>query len=305
MTETMRQRFVRVASELLDEDERLAVVLADISTEPFRESGAFERHRRRVINVGIREQLMVNVAAGMALEGMRPIAHTFAPFLVERAFEQVKLGFSHQGVVGILVSAGASYDYAGYGRTHQAPEDVALMATLPGWRIEVPGHPDEAETLLRAAGRSDESFYIRLSEQSNAAPAIDFPGQLVTRRRGGAGSPVVLAVGPMLDRVTEAVSPLDVTVLYATSVRPVDAAALRAAVTATDIVIVEPYLEGTSTAEVAAVFADRPHRLLSIGVPRIEHRKYGTAAEHDRAHGLDVVGLRRRIGEWIAVAEMV
>ena len=102
---SMRDRFATVASQLLDEDERVAVVLAEISMDRFRATGAPARHPARVINVGIREQLLVNVAAGMALEGMRPIAHTFAPFLVERAFEQVKLGFSHQGVAGVLVSA--------------------------------------------------------------------------------------------------------------------------------------------------------------------------------------------------------
>lgn len=126
-SESMRDRFVSVVTELLDTEPRVAIVLADITVDRFRASGACECHPLRVINVGIREQLMLNVAAGMALGGMRAIAHSFAPFLIERAFEQVKLAFSHQGIGGILVSCGASYDVAAYGRTHEAPEDVALM----------------------------------------------------------------------------------------------------------------------------------------------------------------------------------
>ena len=147
--ESMRERFVRVTGELLDADPRLAVVLADITAEAF--GPARERHPDRVLNLGIREQLLISVAGGLALAGMRPIAHTFAPFLIERPFEQIKLDLVHQGVGAVLVSAGGSYDEAAYGRTHQAPGDVALLDTLPGWTVHVPGHPDEAGRLLRSA----------------------------------------------------------------------------------------------------------------------------------------------------------
>jgi transketolase len=211
----------------------------------------------------------------------------------------VKLGFSHQGVGGVLVSCGASYDVAAYGRTHESPEDVALIATLPGWRIDVPGHPDEAELALREAVRTDEAVYIRLSERKNAGP-VETDGRLAMQRQGSQGAPTVIAVGPMLDPVMEATQALDATVLYCTTVRPFDRDGLRDAASGTDVVLVEPYLEGTSAAEVSAALLDRPHRLLSIGVARTEHRKYGTAAEHDAAHGLDAVGLRRGIGGWLA-----
>jgi transketolase len=301
--DTMRKRFATVTSELLDEEPRLAVVLADISVDRFVATGAAQRHPKRVVNVGIREQLMVNVAAGMALEGMRTIAHSFAPFLIERSYEQVKLGFAHQGVGGILVSAGGTYDVAAYGRTHQAAADVALIATLPGWRIHVPGHPDETEALLRNAVASDDPVYIRLSDQQNAEPQPVQGGRLVTVREGGAGAPAVMAVGPMLDATLEATESLDATVLYASTVRPFDGTGLRAATSGSEVVLVEPYLEGTSAAEVSSALSDRPHRLLSIGVPNVERRKYGTPAQHSEAHGLDAAGLRERIATWLRQAE--
>ena len=61
----------------------------------------------------------------------------------------------------------------------------------------------------------------------------------------------------------------------------------------TDVVLVEPYLAGTSAAEVAAALADRPHRLLSLGVANVELRRYGSGADHRAAHGLDAAGIRR------------
>ncbi|MDH2388077.1 transketolase C-terminal domain-containing protein [Streptomyces sp. HNM0663] len=297
--DTMRERFVSTTSQLLDEDARLALVLAEISKDGF--SAARRRHPDRVINVGIREQLLIGAGGGIALTGLRPIMHTFASFLVERPFEQVKLDFGHQGTGGVLVSAGASYDWPAGGFTHMAPGDVALLDTLDGWSVQVPGHPDEAEALLRQSAARDDRVYIRLSLQTNArAHASDGKPGFRTLREGRGG--VVIAVGPMLDHVLAATEGLDVTVLYATTVRPFDSAALRAAAgvqNAADVVIVEPYLAGTSTAAASEALTDVPHRVLGLGVSRRELRRYGRMDEHLTAHGLDPRGLRARMARFL------
>ncbi|MET9403110.1 transketolase C-terminal domain-containing protein [Kitasatospora sp. NPDC002965] len=295
--DTMRDRFVDLTARLLEDDPRLAVVLADVSAAGF--TGAARRHPDRVINVGIREQLLIGTAGGLALAGMRPIAHTFASFLVERPFEQVKLDLVHQSVGAVLVSAAGSYDWPAGGRTHMAPGDVALLDTLPGWTVHVPGHPDEAELLLRhAVADGDRNVYVRLSGHRNEHAVPVEPGRFTTVRRGAKG--VVLAVGPMLDAVLAATATLDVTVLYAATVRPFDAAGLRAATEQhADVVLVEPYLAGTSANEAHDALADRPHRVLALGVPRREHRQYGSIPEHLAAYGLDAASLRERIGTFL------
>jgi transketolase len=297
---TMRDRFTAVTAAALDRDERLALVLADIGVRQFEATGVRHRHPRRVVNVGIREQLMIGVAAGLALEGFRPIVHSYAPFLVERPFEQLKLDFGHQGLGAVLAGTGGSYDAAAEGRTHQAPEDVAVLSTLPGWTIDVPGHPDEAEQALHEAFAGDGRVYVRLSDEANAAP---LPGDaLRTLRRGSDRAPVVVAVGPTLDAALAATADLDATVTYLSRVRPFDAAGLRAALRGTDVVLVEPYLAGTSAAEISAAFSDRPHRLLALGVRSGELRRYGHGAEHRAAHGLDAAGIRRSLAAFSAVA---
>ncbi|MEU0163483.1 transketolase [Streptomyces sp. NPDC006261] len=298
MAGRMRERFVEVTTELLAEHENLALVTADLSAKMF--GRAADEHPDRVINLGIREQLLISVSGGLGLAGLRPIAHSFAPFLIERPFEQIKLDLNHQDVGAVLVSAGASYDIASGGRTHQSPGDVALLATLPDWTIHVPGHPDEAEAQLRRAAVSDGLVYIRLSNQVNeSAYELDGNGFRVLRE-GGRGT--VIAVGPLADAVLTAVGPLDVTVLYASTIRPFDAAAVRAAVagqTEANVVLVEPYLEGTSTAEVARALPDRAHRTLALGVGLSELRHYGSPRQHAIAHGLGAAGLRRSIAEFL------
>ncbi|MGW4498151.1 transketolase family protein [Micromonospora sp. NPDC004336] len=294
----MRERFVDTTTALLGEDPRTALVLADISATAF--DPAARRHPDRVLNVGIREQLMVGVAGGLALTGLRPIVHTYAPFLVERAYEQLKLDLDHQGVTAVLVSIGASYDRAAAGRTHLSPADVSLVDSLHGWTVHVPGHPDEVSTLLRDAVAADGSAYLRLSTQHNDRP-YGGDGTLRVLRDAGPGAPLLVAVGPVLDAALAAVADLGVTVAYTHRPRPFDTAGLRA-LAGTEVILVEPYLAGTSARVVSAALADRPHRLLALGVGREELRRYGSAEDHTRWHGLDAAGLRRSVDDFLTPA---
>ncbi len=277
---SMRTRFYELASEALDRDERVAVVLASIG------AASLPRHPR-VFDVGIREQLMIGVAAGLALEGYRPVVHSYTPFLVERPYEMLKLDLGHQDLGAVLVSTGASYDAAAEGRTHQAPEDVALVAALPGWTIHVPGHAGELERMLERALIGGDRVYIRMSDETNQSP-VEGDGLVVLR----SGTRLVVAVGPTLGPVLEATADLDVGVAYLKTVRPFPYDAFEGV---DDVVLVEPYLAGTSSAEVTKAIGHRPHRLLALGVPNGEFRHYGTGEEHRAAHGLDAPGIRRRL----------
>jgi transketolase len=291
----MRDTFYATTHALLDDDPRTALVLADISAGGF--ARAARAHPDRVINVGIREALMMSLAGGLALTGLRPIVHSYAPFVIERAWEQIKLDLDHQGVGAVLVSVGASYDGAEYGRTHFSPGDVALLDTLDNWTVHVPGHPAEVAPLLRRAVQRDTSVYIRLSGRANGRPHHD-DGRLQPMRRGTGG--VVVAVGPMLDPVLAATDGLDVAVAYTHTPRPFDADGLvwHAAAPAgrgAAVVVVEPYLAGTSARVVAEALVDVPHRLLGLGVGRKDLHRYGSPADHDAAHGLDPASLRAAI----------
>ena len=228
---------------------------------------------------------------------MRPIVHTFGSFLVERAFEQVKLGFGHQDVGGVLVGSGGSFDIASGGRTHQVPGDVALMDTLPDVHIHAPSTSTEVDAILRTTVAGDGLHYVRVVGQTNAtlAPAA---GLHVVRRGAGA---TVVALGPVLDDVLAA----DRGAGRDGALRQ-HRAALRRGVAcarcsaAPDVVLVEPWLAGTSAHVVADALRDVPHRLLALGVGRDELRRYGTPADHIAAHGLDAAGIRRSLDGFLA-----
>ena len=295
MTDTMRSRFNSVAVDLLASDERSVIVLAAIGSSGFSADVKAE-FGNRIIDVGIREQAMIGVAGGLALEGMRPIVMSYAPFLVERPYEQIKVSLTHQAVDATLVSIGASWDASKEGRTHQAPEDVALMSALPGWTVRVPGTPEEAERAIRQAHAATGSTYIRLSSDTNESSYEKEIGRLVTLRRGSDDAPTVLVVGPLVGEVLEATATSDVTVLYTATPKPIDERGLRAAVLGTDLAIVEPYLEGTSSHVVTSALSDRAMRITSIGVTDPEIAQYGSPTQLRAAHGLDAAGIRSRLG---------
>ena len=119
------------------------------------------------------------------------------------------------------------------------------------------------------------------------------PGRLHVVRRGREAT--VLAVGPTLGPVLAATTGLDVTVLYANTVRPFDEDGLRNQVRGPDLVLVEPVLAGTSARLVSEALVDVPHRLLALGIRREELRAYGTPEQLLAAHGLDAAGIRRSL----------
>lgn len=292
ISEGQRERFYRVIPRLLREDRRLALVLAEIGAS-YIDPKISAAVADRIINVGIREQLLLAVGGGLALTGMRPIVHTFPPFLLERPFEQVKLDLGHQGVGAVLVSSGGSYGWPQGGQTHFGHRDVCLLDTLDGWTVHVPGHPDEAESLLRDAANGSGLVYLRLDPDSNQQPRPVATRRMIPVRHGTKGT--VISVGPTLDRVLAATDGLDLTVLYAATVRPFDAPTLLETLTEPDVVIVEPYLAGASVQHLTTALAGTRHRVLGLGVGQRELRRYGTIDDHHAAHGLDVAGITRAL----------
>ncbi len=290
----MRRAFGATSSDLVARDDRVAVVLAEISTQYFTDE--MREHPDRVVNIGIMEQAMVGVAAGFAMEGFLPIAHSLSPFMAERPYEQLKLDFGYQGLGGTFVGVGGSYDYGTEGGTHHAPADVGLMLGIPRMEVLIPGHGDEVERLLRATYANDQPTYLRASVTSNAEGHEVSPGRIEVLRRGSRAT--VLAFGPMLDRTLEASGGLDVTVAYATSLRPFDADGLAAIAGDRSLVVtVEPFYEGSAAPVLTEALRHVPSRFVSIGVPRAFIHGYGTPGDLDHDLGLDAQAIRARLKE--------
>ena len=219
----MRKQFVNTIESLLRQDSKLVLLLGDIGVFGFRNS--FAEFPQRVYNIGVLEQASIGTAAGLAMEGFVPIFHSIAPFVVERAYEQLKDDFGYQKLGGNFVSVGASYDYAALGGTHHCPGDVGILKNIPGMEIVVPGTSSEFNLLFNQSYNNGHPTYFRLSEVENKTSYESDFGKAVVVKKGSLAT--VLAVGPALQPVLEATEDMDVTVLYYTTVIPFDAETLK------------------------------------------------------------------------------
>lgn len=289
----MRQRFAWLVNELLEADERLFLLLTDISRDYFRR--ALDEGHPRVVSAGIMEQTAMSAAAGVALEGFIPVVHSITPFIVHRPYEQIRVDFVFQRLGVNIVTTGGSYDYAEDGFTHHAPDDVPALLALPGVEIVVPGTPAEFESLFRECYANGAPTVYRLSSVRNSMDRPVAAGRLEVVRRTE-GAPVAVVVGPMLERVLEATGDLALSVTYCTSVAPFDRRTLRElAGEDARVVLVEPYHAGALIPEVVAAVSPRAVRVEAIGVPRQVTRGYGTVDDHDRAYGLTATAIRERL----------
>jgi len=272
----MRKQFARTTHEILNINEQAIVLLGDIGVFGFME--AMRDHPDRVLNIGILEQTTISLAAGLSIEGMIPIVHTIAPFMVERALEQIKIDFGYQRLRGNLVSVGGSFDYAALGCTHHCPGDVSTLLSVPNVEIVVPGTAAEFRQLLLNEYDNASVTYYRLSESENSESHDVKLGQANIVRSGNQAT--VICIGPTLDMTLKAVENFDVSVIYMTSIRPFDHTSVRQASQSGRVLIVEPFYEGTLTYEVMTALSGIPSMVSSVGIPRSFRSEYGTREEH-------------------------
>jgi transketolase len=159
----MRDQFARTVYEVAKQKDDVFIVVADISPAgsmaPFRAD-----YPDRFINVGVAEQSMIGLCAGLALRGFRPYAYTIATFSIYRPFEQVRVDVCYHGLPVTMVGIGGGVAYSTLGGTHHAQEDVAVMSALPNMTVLAPCDPAETAAATWATVAVNGPVYLRLGK---------------------------------------------------------------------------------------------------------------------------------------------
>ena len=290
----MRGQFVETVSKLIQNDERVVLLLGDIGVYGFRDM--LSNYPQRAYNIGVLEQSTISLSAGLSLANLIPIVHTIAPFKVERALEQIKVDLCYQSLGANLVSVGASYDYAALGCTHHCPGDIPTLNEIPGIELIAPGHPDEFDKLFSQNYDNDKTTYFRLSEsKNNQSYNVEFGKNIIIQEKGEV---VIIAVGTVLQSVLEASFNLDVTIIYCTTIKPFDFSSIKRFLNK-KILIVEPYYSGPILTNIHRKLDNIKGNFSMIGVPNNFINKYGSKDDIDKMIGHDSKTIKSRIIEKI------
>ncbi|HVW89543.1 MAG TPA: transketolase C-terminal domain-containing protein, partial [Gaiellaceae bacterium] len=257
----MRDAFFDALTALGAEDERIWALTGDLGIglfEPFAAAAP-----GRFLNVGIAEQNMVGIAAGLAYSGKVPFAYSIAPFITSRAHDQIRVDVALANANVKLVGVGGGVAYGTLGPTHHAIEDVALMRVLPNMTVLTPGDPAEARGAARAAAELDGPVYLRLGKNGEPLLLPDEPFRVGRARAVREGGDLTLVTcGPILGEALAAAEELaadgvDAAVLHFPTVKPFDVEAIATALRRSPLLVsVEEHLDvgglGSAVAEAIA-----------------------------------------------------
>ncbi|WP_315763352.1 transketolase family protein [Bradyrhizobium sp. SZCCHNS2005] len=293
----MRNAFADELTKLGNEDSRVVMLSGDIGNRLFDKFK--DKHPSRFFNCGVAEANMMGVAAGMAMNGLRPVTYTITPFVTTRCLEQIRTDVCYHEAPVTIVAVGAGLAYSGLGPTHHACEDISFLRSIPNMVVICPGDAFEVRGALRAAMQQDRPVYIRMGKKGepvvHKGPIADFKiGKAITI---AAGSDVcLLSTGNMLPEAIEAAHKLkdkgiSAEVVSFHTVKPLDEEKLKQAFARFKLVatIEEHSLIGGFGAAVSEWLADsetQHQKFLRFGTPDAFFKKSG-----EQEYAREVLGL--------------
>lgn len=296
----MRRAFLKRVGEMIRQEPDTTFFTVDIGMWAIRD--VLAEYPDRCTNVGIYEDAMFSIAAGMARRGLIPTVFGIQPYLVERALEQIKMDLAYQKLGINVVGTGAAIDYPKYGYSHYCAEDAAIIKQIPGCEFIAPGTAKEFMQLFDQTYRNGNPTFFRISDHPNKTYDIDVEfGRAQVIQRGSKAT--VIAVSIMLDEVMKACKDEDVTVLYYTTLEPFDRETLASNYNNGKILICEPEYMGTLLTDVIDTFLGKALQIGQVAFPKEIFRNYGTYDEKMAYYGLTAENIADKLHELIGQEE--
>lgn len=205
----MRKTFIQALIELAEKNDQIWLLCGDLGysvLEPFT-----TRFPERFLNVGVAEQNMIGVAAGLALSGKQVFCYSIANFPIMRCLEQIRNDVCYHQLKVRIVAVGGGFAYGSAGYSHHGLEDLAVMRAMPNMLVTAPGDPIETRLVLNAMVADPGPAYLRLGKGGEPSFPEEAPayrlGDLLRKRPGN--DVTFLTTGAILSEAMEAATILD------------------------------------------------------------------------------------------------
>jgi transketolase len=272
---SLRDAFAQIMVGLAADNPRLVVLDADLS-QSTRTAAFRSKYPDRYLNVGIAEQNMVSVAAGIALGGGLPFVNTFAAFLTRRAADQIAMSVAFPRLDVKFFGFHAGVNLGEDGASQQSVEDLGIMQAIPGVRVYSPCDAQDLEWSVQEAIAHEGPTYTRLARFPSPAKLGSGESSLGFRVLRQGQHPIVLTTGTIASEVLTVVEMLaaegtDLTVIGVREVKPLPRELINElGDTAAGIAVVEEHNVHGGLSDAVSELLDRfglPHRIERIGVP--------------------------------------
>ncbi len=158
----MRETFFKTIEEIAATRDDIFILTGDLG---FKLLDSFrDRYPERFFDIGVAESNMIGIAAGLALSGKQVYCYSIVPFLLMRAFEQIRIDVAYHNVNVKLIGVGGGVSYGMEGYTHFGVEDFALMRSLPNMTVVAPADPEEAKQIAKISTEYKSPMYVRLGK---------------------------------------------------------------------------------------------------------------------------------------------
>lgn len=221
----VRETFAKSVTEVGLNDQKLICIVSDISHYRLQELAS--QRKNQYFNLGVCENSIINLAAGLASLGKIPVVHTFASFLVDRSFEQIKISFGYHKLPVNIIVIGSGIEYAYHGVTHHSYMDSAMIKSIENSKVYNPGSTYEFDELFKANYNNNCINLFRATTQPHNFFDMEkhkIESDKAIKIRNGHGGTIFCSGGDLAVAIefSEDFPDFDVEIIYFHTLKPLD-----------------------------------------------------------------------------------
>jgi|TARA_B110000495_G_scaffold203957_1_gene231237 transketolase len=284
----MRSEYFKLLTEAMRKDKKIFFLMADTGynlVEPL-----FEEFPDRTLNVGIAEQNLIGIAAGLANMGFKPICYAISQFLVQRAYEQIRNDLCHHDYPVVLVGTSAGLDNGALWATHYVVDDIGCLKPLPNIQIYSPSSIESIRHIFTESMKTKHPTYIRITKSMfSEDKKIENPNRIISENKNS--KILVISHGRMIKRLVEISKTLSNFSIFAIDkIKPLDESIKNILQNYSKIVVVEDNFSSGLFNSLCQFVIEKKmdnNKMYSICVPEDYGKNTGDTSFLDNKFGLN------------------